>query len=91
MSETTNLEIVTPSMVIISEPVEMVVVPGADGQIGALPSSQQRRLTRKSSLLGRVHPDALPSFLLPRPKARRLRHRRTQVRSEVETPGDNHE
>ena len=37
MSETTNLEIVTPSMVIISEPVEMVVVPGADGQIGALP------------------------------------------------------
>ena len=37
MSETTNLEIVTPSMVIVSEPVEMVVVPGADGQIAALP------------------------------------------------------
>jgi F-type H+-transporting ATPase subunit epsilon len=37
MSDTTNLEIVTPSMVIVSEPVEMVVVPGADGQIGALP------------------------------------------------------
>ena len=37
MSDTTNLEIVTPSMVIVSEPVEMVIVPGADGQIGALP------------------------------------------------------
>ena len=37
MSDTTNLEIVTPSMVIVSEQVEMVVVPGADGQIGALP------------------------------------------------------
>ena len=37
MLDTTNLEIVTPSMVIVSEPVEMVVVPGADGQIGALP------------------------------------------------------
>ena len=37
MSDTTNLEVVTPSMVLISEPVEMVVVPGSDGQIGALP------------------------------------------------------
>ena len=37
MSDTTNLDIVTPSMVLLSEPVEMVVVPGSDGQIGALP------------------------------------------------------
>ena len=37
MSETTNLEVVTPSAIIVSEPVEMVVVPGTDGQIGALP------------------------------------------------------
>ena len=37
MSDTTNLEVVTPSMVLFSEPVEMVVVPGSDGQIGALP------------------------------------------------------
>ena len=37
MSDTTNLEVVTPSMVFVSEPVEMVVVPGSDGQIGALP------------------------------------------------------
>ena len=37
MSDITNLEVVTPSMVLVSEPVEMVVVPGSDGQIGALP------------------------------------------------------
>ena len=37
MSETTNLEVVTPSAIIVSEPVEMVVVPGSGGQIGALP------------------------------------------------------
>ena len=41
MAETTNLEIVTPSMVIVSEPVEMVVVPCSDGQIGALPRHSQ--------------------------------------------------
>ena len=37
MLDTTNLEVVTPSAIIVSEPVEMVVVPGSDGQIGALP------------------------------------------------------
>ena len=37
MADTTNLEVVTPSAVIVSEPVEMVVVPGSDGQIGVLP------------------------------------------------------
>ena len=37
MAETTNLEVVTPSAIIVSEPVEMVVLPGLDGQIGALP------------------------------------------------------
>ena len=37
MSQTTNLEVVTPSAIIVSDPVEMVVVPGSDGQIGALP------------------------------------------------------
>ena len=37
MAETTNLEVVTPSTIIVSEAVEMVVVPGSDGQIGALP------------------------------------------------------
>ena len=37
MAETTNLEIVTPLAIILSEPVEMVVIPGSDGQIGVLP------------------------------------------------------
>ena len=37
MADTTNLEIVTPSLVLVSEPVEMVVLPGSDGNIGALP------------------------------------------------------
>ena len=37
MAETTNLEVVTPSAIIVSEPVEMVVIPGSDGQIGTLP------------------------------------------------------
>ena len=37
MAETTNLEVVTPSATLVSEPVEMVVIPGTDGQIGALP------------------------------------------------------
>ena len=37
MAETTNLEVVTPTSTILSEPVEMVVIPGSDGQIGALP------------------------------------------------------
>ena len=37
MADTTNLEVVTPSAIIVSEPVEMVVVPGSDGHIGVLP------------------------------------------------------
>ena len=37
MADTTNLEVVTPIAIIVSEPVEMVVVPGSVGQIGALP------------------------------------------------------
>ena len=41
MADTTNLEIVTPSIVLVSEPVEMVVLPGSDGNIGALPRHSQ--------------------------------------------------
>ena len=41
MADTTNLEVVTPSAIIVSEPVEMVVVPGSVGQIGALPRHSQ--------------------------------------------------
>ena len=51
MSDTTNLEIVTPSMVIVSEPVEMVVVPGADGQIGALPRHSKVMSTDRKSVV----------------------------------------
>ena len=47
MAATTNLEIVTPSMVIVSESAEMVVIPGADGDIGALP--------RHSNLMSTLH------------------------------------
>jgi F-type H+-transporting ATPase subunit epsilon len=47
MAATTNLEIVTPTMVIVSEPAEMVVIPGADGDIGALP--------RHSNLMSTLH------------------------------------
>ena len=54
MSDTTNLEIVTPSMVIVSEPVEMVVVPGADGQIGALP--------RHSKVMSTLHRGVVDIF-----------------------------
>ncbi len=54
MSDTTNLEIVTPSMVIVSEPVEMVVVPGADGQIGALP--------RHSKVMSTLHRGVIDIF-----------------------------
>ena len=47
MAATTNLEIVTPSMIIVSELAEMVVIPGADGDIGALP--------RHSNLMSTLH------------------------------------
>ena len=47
MAETTNLDIVTPSMVIVSEPAEMVVIPGSDGNIGALP--------RHSNVMSTLH------------------------------------
>ena len=47
MAETTNLDIVTPSMVIVSEPAEMVVIPGSDGYIGALP--------RHSNVMSTLH------------------------------------
>ena len=51
MAETTNLEVVTPSAIIVSEPVEMVVVPGSDGQIGALPRHSKVISTLDLSLI----------------------------------------
>ncbi|MBT6110123.1 MAG: F0F1 ATP synthase subunit epsilon, partial [Rhodospirillales bacterium] len=37
MAETTEFELVSPTRLLKSEQVEMVVVPGGDGDIGVLP------------------------------------------------------
>lgn len=37
MAETLEFELVSPEKLLISEPVEMVVVPGSEGNFGALP------------------------------------------------------
>lgn len=37
MAETLTLELVDPERVLVSEPVEMVVLPGAEGDFGVLP------------------------------------------------------
>ncbi|MDX2142681.1 MAG: F0F1 ATP synthase subunit epsilon [Rhodospirillaceae bacterium] len=37
MAETLKFELVSPERLLLSEPVEMVVVPGADGYFGVLP------------------------------------------------------
>ncbi|HEY1722750.1 MAG TPA: ATP synthase F1 subunit epsilon [Magnetospirillaceae bacterium] len=37
MAETLLFELVSPAKLVISQPVEMVVVPGAEGDFGALP------------------------------------------------------
>ncbi|MBU0724351.1 MAG: F0F1 ATP synthase subunit epsilon [Alphaproteobacteria bacterium] len=37
MAETTNFELVSPEKLLVSQPVEMVVVPGTEGYFGVLP------------------------------------------------------
>jgi len=37
MAETLNLEVVSPERLLVSQPVEMVVVPGTEGYFGVLP------------------------------------------------------
>ena len=37
MAETTKMELVTPGRVVVSKPVEMVVIPGSEGVFGVLP------------------------------------------------------
>jgi F-type H+-transporting ATPase subunit epsilon len=54
MADTTNLEIVTPSLILVSEPVEMVVLPGSDGNIGALP--------RHSKVMSSLHRGVVDIF-----------------------------
>ena len=37
MAETTEFELVAPERLVLSQPVEMVVVPGSEGNFGVLP------------------------------------------------------
>lgn len=37
MAETTQFDLVSPARLLLSEPVEMVVVPGTEGDFGAMP------------------------------------------------------
>ena len=37
MAETTKMELVTPGRVVVSKPVEMVVIPGSEGVFAVLP------------------------------------------------------
>jgi F-type H+-transporting ATPase subunit epsilon len=37
MADTVEFELVSPQRLVLSEPVEMVVVPGAEGDVGVLP------------------------------------------------------
>lgn len=54
MAETLEFELVSPEKLLVSEPVEMVVVPGAEGNFGALP--------RHAPLLSTVRPGVLDIY-----------------------------
>ncbi|MRG71270.1 ATP synthase F1 subunit epsilon [Alphaproteobacteria bacterium HT1-32] len=51
MADTLEFELVSPERLLMSEPVEMVVVPGGDGDIGVLPGH--------SLLIGTVRPGVI--------------------------------
>ena len=51
MAETVEFELVSPARLLKSEPVEMVVVPGSEGDIGVLPGH--------SSLIATVRPGVI--------------------------------
>ena len=51
MAETTEFELVSPSRLVMSEPVEMVVVPGVEGDFGVLP--------RHAPMLSTVRPGVI--------------------------------
>jgi F-type H+-transporting ATPase subunit epsilon len=51
MAETVEFELVSPARLLKSEPVEMVVVPGSEGDIGVLPGH--------SSLIASVRPGVI--------------------------------
>lgn len=54
MAETLEFELVSPEKLLVSEPVEMVVVPGAEGNFGALP--------RHAPMLSTVRPGVLDIY-----------------------------
>jgi F-type H+-transporting ATPase subunit epsilon len=51
MAETTEFELVSPSRLVMSRPVEMVVVPGVEGDFGVLP--------RHAPMLSTVRPGVI--------------------------------
>ncbi len=51
MAETTQFELVTPERLLLSEPVEMVVVPGSEGLFGVLPRHAPFLSTLKPGVL----------------------------------------
>jgi F-type H+-transporting ATPase subunit epsilon len=54
MAETLEFELVSPEKLLVSEPVEMVIVPGAEGNFGALP--------RHAPMLSTVRPGVLDIY-----------------------------
>ena len=54
MAETLQFELVSPERLVFSEPVEMVVVPGAEGDFGAMP--------RHSLLISAVRPGVIDVY-----------------------------
>ena len=54
MAETINFELVSPERLLLSEPVEMVVVPGAEGDFGVL--------ARHSPLISTVRPGVIAIY-----------------------------
>ena len=51
MAETTQFELVTPERLLLSEPAEMVVVPGSEGLFGVLPRHAPFLSTLKPGVL----------------------------------------
>lgn len=54
MAETTEFELVSPARLLMSEPVEMAVVPGVDGDFGAMP--------RHAPLLSTIRPGVISIY-----------------------------
>lgn len=54
MAETLIFELVTPARLVLSQPVEMVVVPGAEGDFGAMP--------RHAPLISSVRPGVIDVY-----------------------------